>query len=63
VVWLLRHCTKCDRYTLKTDACPKCGGPVKIPHPPKFSLDDKYRKYRIEMRRMAREKDENKVSA
>ena len=28
--------------------CPYCGGKVKIPHPAKFSLDDKYIKYRIE---------------
>ena len=53
MVWLLRRCEKCDRYTLKQDACPVCGGPVKMPHPAKFSLDDRYRKYRLKMRRMA----------
>ena len=62
MVWLLRRCKNCDSYTLKTDACPKCGGPVMIPHPPKFSLDDKYRKYRLKMRRVAREKDESIIS-
>ena len=31
MVWLLRRCKKCDRYTLKQDACPVCGGPVKMP--------------------------------
>jgi len=53
LVWLLRRCEKCDRYTLKQDACPVCGGLVKMPHPAKFSLDDRYRKYRLKMRRMA----------
>jgi H/ACA ribonucleoprotein complex subunit 3 len=63
VVWLLRQCKKCERYTLNTDVCPKCGGAVKLPHPAKFSLDDKYRKYRLKMRRMGREKEEETVSA
>ncbi len=52
MVWLLRKCVKCGRYTLKKDKCPYCGGNVKIPHPAKFSPDDKYAKYR----RMLREK-------
>jgi len=26
---------------------PRCGGPVKVPHPPKFSPEDKYQRYRI----------------
>jgi len=56
LVWLLRRCKKCDRYTLRQDVCPICGNPVKIPHPAKFSLDDRYRKYRLKMRRMAEEK-------
>lgn len=54
MVWLLRKCVKCGRYTLKKDKCPYCGGNVKIPHPAKFSPDDKYAKYR----RMLREKVE-----
>ncbi|HKZ88102.1 MAG TPA: RNA-protein complex protein Nop10 [Candidatus Bathyarchaeia archaeon] len=47
MVWLLRRCTKCGNYTLKTDACPHCGSKVHTPHPAKFSPDDKYLKYRI----------------
>ncbi|MGB9841826.1 MAG: RNA-protein complex protein Nop10 [Candidatus Bathyarchaeales archaeon] len=47
MVWLLRKCESCMRYTLKKDACPYCGGAVRIPHPPKFSPDDKYLKYRM----------------
>ena len=53
MVWLLRKCVKCNFYTLHTDVCPKCGGEVKIPHPAKFSMDDRFRQYRLIMRRMA----------
>jgi H/ACA ribonucleoprotein complex subunit 3 len=49
MVWLMRRCTKCGNYTLNTDVCPVCGGAVRIPHPPKFSPDDKYLKYRVAM--------------
>ncbi len=45
--WLMRKCTKCSRYTLK-EACPACGAPTRIPHPAKFSPEDKYAKYRME---------------
>jgi len=58
MVWLLRRCERCDKYTIRVDSCPDCGGAVKIPHPPKFSMDDRYRKYRIQMRRMARRERE-----
>jgi len=51
MVWLLRKCVKCGNYTLKKDACPYCGGNVRIPHPAKFSPDDKYLKYRMAMKR------------
>jgi len=54
MVWLLRYCKRCDRYTLKP-ICPICGGQVKIPHPAKFSLDDKYGKYKLLMRRRLKE--------
>jgi len=43
--WLMRKCTQCSRYTLK-NTCPDCGGSTTIPHPAKFSPDDKYAKYR-----------------
>ncbi|HEX9612139.1 MAG TPA: RNA-protein complex protein Nop10 [Candidatus Bathyarchaeia archaeon] len=43
--WLMRKCTQCSRYTLK-DICPYCGSATRIPHPAKFSPDDKYAKYR-----------------
>jgi H/ACA ribonucleoprotein complex subunit 3 len=58
MVWLLRRCIKCGQYTLK-DQCPKCGGKVISPHPAKFSMDDRYQKYRLLMKRMAtKEEDE-----
>jgi len=56
VVWLLRKCEKCGSYTLKIDTCPICGGQVRIPHPPKFSPDDKYLKYRMALKRESRSK-------
>lgn len=46
MVWLLRKCSKCLRYTLKKDVCSYCGSAVHVPHPAKFSPDDKYAKYR-----------------
>jgi H/ACA ribonucleoprotein complex subunit 3 len=41
--------------------CPKCGSePTAFPHPPKFSLDDKYIRYRIQARYEEEEKEEEK---
>jgi H/ACA ribonucleoprotein complex subunit 3 len=51
MVWLLRKCNKCGQYTLKKDLCPSCGAAVRVPHPPKFSPDDKYLKYRMALRK------------
>ena len=51
---LLLKCVKCQNYTFKTinedledtkKMCPICGEPLKTPHPPKFSMDNKYRSY------------------
>ena len=50
MVWLLRKCEKCGKYTLKENKCPHCGGKVRIPHPPKFSPDDKYLKYKMALK-------------
>ena len=36
---------KCCVYTLGPE-CPRCGMPARAAHPPKFSLSDKYAKYR-----------------
>ncbi len=51
--WLLRRCVKCGRYTLRTNSCPYCGGPLRVPHPPRFSPEDKYIRYRYRMKREA----------
>ncbi|MGA2768329.1 MAG: RNA-protein complex protein Nop10 [Candidatus Bathyarchaeia archaeon] len=50
MVWLLRRCEQCEGYTLKKGVCPYCGGGVRVPHPPKFSPDDKYLKYRMALK-------------
>ncbi|MHA1608360.1 MAG: RNA-protein complex protein Nop10 [Candidatus Freyarchaeota archaeon] len=44
--FLLRKCVSCGRYTLRQDACPYCGGEVRIPHPPKFSIEDRLGEWR-----------------
>jgi H/ACA ribonucleoprotein complex subunit 3 len=51
MVWLMRKCAKCGNYTLKKDRCPYCAEEVAIPHPPKFSPDDKYLRYRMALKR------------
>jgi H/ACA ribonucleoprotein complex subunit 3 len=50
MVWLLRKCVKCGKYTLNQESCPICGGNLRIPHPAKFSPEDRYAKYRRAMR-------------
>ncbi|MDR1993372.1 MAG: RNA-protein complex protein Nop10 [Nitrososphaerota archaeon] len=49
--WQLRKCVKCETYTLNKTNCPMCSGDVRIPHPAKFSPDDKYLKYRMAAKR------------
>jgi len=51
---LLRKCKSCGEYTLNQASCPKCGGEVYIPVPPKFSPDDRYAKYRRMMKELAK---------
>ncbi|MBN2152791.1 MAG: hypothetical protein JW839_15170 [Candidatus Lokiarchaeota archaeon] len=37
---------------MKEGSCPACGAPgLRLAYPPKFSVDDKYGKYRREMKR------------
>ncbi|MGI0024857.1 MAG: RNA-protein complex protein Nop10 [Nitrososphaera sp.] len=43
---LIRKCPTSPVYTLKHD-CPHCGKATVDPHPPKYSPDDKYARYRI----------------
>jgi len=50
MVWLMRKCVKCEKYTLNQAKCPYCGGRVRVPHPAKFSPEDRYAKYRSAMK-------------
>ncbi len=50
-------CTSCGNYTLREDKCPKCKSGVSSPRPAKFSLDDKYGKYRREAKRKTKISD------
>ncbi|MCP8323452.1 MAG: RNA-protein complex protein Nop10 [Candidatus Methylarchaceae archaeon HK02M2] len=43
---LLKKCPSCETYTLKKN-CPKCEKITISPHPAKFSLDDRYARYRV----------------
>jgi len=52
---ILRRCKNCGRYTMGKDRCPYCGGELEIPHPPKFSPDDKYGRDRLLMKIMSGE--------
>lgn len=59
MVWLLRKCIRCERYTLKKDACPYCGSELRVPHPAKFSPDDKYAIYKSPLRSVINEENDN----
>lgn len=55
---MLKKCTKCGRYTISEEKCPKCGGALKDPHPPKFSLNDPF--LEIKLRAIMLSKKEEK---
>jgi H/ACA ribonucleoprotein complex subunit 3 len=46
----LQKCKECNRYVLQNpkSKCRYCGGQLVNPKPPKYSLIDKYGKYRIQ---------------
>lgn len=46
----LKKCKKCNKYSLpnQKSKCKYCGGELINPNPPKFSLIDKFAKYRLE---------------
>ena len=46
----MRKCPVCNIYTLKGQ-CPNCGGELKVIYPPKFSVEDKYGKYRRQLKK------------
>lgn len=55
---LIRKCTACGAYTLAS-ACPKCHAQTADPHPPKYSPDDKYVRYRVAERYEQEEGDKD----
>ena len=50
--FLMRRCPNCGRYTFK-EVCPVCGSKTVVPHPPRFSPEDKFVKYRVMAKMMA----------
>lgn len=42
------RCIKCQLYTITTEKCPRCQGTLENVFPPKFSMEDKYQKYRLD---------------
>lgn len=46
----MKICPKCKDYTLK-EVCPLCNLRTINPHPPKFSPEDRYGKYRRLMKK------------
>ncbi|HUX99656.1 MAG TPA: RNA-protein complex protein Nop10 [Candidatus Deferrimicrobium sp.] len=57
---LLRKCAGCGQYTILQEICPKCGGKTVNPNPARFSLVDKYGKYRRALKKM---EDKNKTDS
>ncbi|MCW4032023.1 MAG: RNA-protein complex protein Nop10 [Candidatus Bathyarchaeota archaeon] len=43
---LIKKCPKCNLYTIQ-DRCKVCKNKTVSPHPAKFSLQDKYSRYKI----------------
>ncbi|KYK29869.1 MAG: ribosome biogenesis protein [Candidatus Proteinoplasmatales archaeon SG8-5] len=46
-------CVDCGSYTLKKECA--CGGSAVTPHPPRFSPEDRYGKYRRQLKALAKE--------
>lgn len=47
---LILKCVKCGRYTMK-NKCTKCGVEALSTKPPRFSIEDKYGKYRLQYKK------------
>ncbi len=45
----LKKCPECGEYTLM-EKCKRCGSDTVNPHPPKFSPEDHYGKYRRQLK-------------
>ena len=44
----IKQCDRCKKYTISTELCPLCQGKLNNINPPRFSLQDKYQKYRLD---------------
>lgn len=49
----MKKCPECGRYVL-VDECDRCGVSTRSPHPPKFSPEDKYGKYRRRLKKISK---------
>jgi H/ACA ribonucleoprotein complex subunit 3 len=45
----MHKCCSCNEYTI-SETCPHCGGKIKVVYPPKYSIEDKYGKYRRKLK-------------
>lgn len=52
----IRKCFSCNVYTLKA-VCDACGKETGTPHPPRFSPDDRFGKYRRQLRELSKGKE------
>ena len=50
----MTRCMGCGSYTLK-ETCSNCKESTITPHPPKFSPEDRYGKYRRQLKALAEE--------
>ncbi len=50
----MARCMGCGSYTLK-ETCSNCKENTHTPHPPKFSPEDRYGKYRRQLKAIASE--------
>lgn len=46
----MKKCKTCGIYTMK-DECPSCGGDLNVIYPAKYSIKDKYGKYRRKLKK------------
>ncbi|MEA4956547.1 hypothetical protein SDC9_07682 [bioreactor metagenome] len=48
----MHRCNSCNIYTIK-NTCPNCDGDLNVIYPPKYSIEDKYGKYRRKLKEEA----------
>jgi H/ACA ribonucleoprotein complex subunit 3 len=58
----MRKCKSCGRYVIVREKCPFCGGELYVPHPPRFSPQDRYVYYRLKMKIEGRILDLNSLN-